>query len=96
MTMRTDIHSIEGIRVRICKSDWNESGWMTFNFDTKNWGDKEATASPNEINFFVNDVEECFTVLCNNLTKAILLAREEHVKAVAEREAREAERESKS
>jgi len=94
MTMRTDIHSIEGIEVRICKSDWDESGWMTFTFDTKNWGDKEAQRSPNEINFFVNDVENCFAVLRDRLERAIVEAREKHAQDVEERKAREAEREA--
>ena len=91
--MRADIHQVADILVSIHKSDYDNSGWFSFSFDTKGWGDKELKRSPDEVTWFSSDnIEEVYERLINNLQKGMQLAREDQA---LRKEKRDAEKEAK-
>ena len=83
--MRADIHQISDILVSIHKSEYDNSGWFSINFDLKGWGDSESKRSPDEVTWFTSqDIEDVYERLINNLQKGMQIARAD----LAERKAK--------
>jgi len=92
--MRVDLHSISDITVRIHKSEYDQSGWFTFGFKSKSWGQDEARDIDDQITLFTDwqtPIEDIYSHLMDHLQAAMVQARDEHAVKLAEREAKKAE-----
>ena len=92
--MRVDLHSVSDIHVDITKSGYDQSGWFTLSFDTRGYGDDESKPSDDQITIFIAhqvDIEDVTIALLDKIQRAIVVARENQEKKLAERAAREAE-----
>ena len=92
--MRVDLHSVSDIHVDITKSGYDQSGWFTLSFDTKGYYEEEAKRSDDQITIFIGhqtDIEDVTIALLDKIQRAIVVAREDKEKKLAERAEREAE-----
>ena len=82
-----NIHNItEIIGCRVCDSDHEQSGWITFNIGAQNysWGDDEQETVSNEITLFFKNKDLALAQLQDEITKAIARHRREMVEKEVE------------